>query len=119
MEPSLAKSTEHAEFVNKQFLRAEELYDANSLDECVKIHRDLMLKHYTAPGFAPLKTHMRLCELVSDWKYADAGRQGAEHLYEYCSKHPDRYDPGVLAEFRASSGRTRRDLGKQTSLGDE
>ncbi|KAH0370092.1 hypothetical protein KCU65_g2870, partial [Aureobasidium melanogenum] len=79
MAPSLAKSTRHADFVNKQLLKAKELYDAVTLDE-----------------------PWGRCEMMGDWEYAEACRQEVEYNYECCSKHPDRYDPVVLAELRAS-----------------
>ncbi|KAH0338982.1 hypothetical protein KCU81_g7360, partial [Aureobasidium melanogenum] len=118
MEPSLPKSAKHAEFVYKRLVRADELYDQDSLDECVEILYDLIEDYDMAP-FPRLKTLGTLCELMGDWEYGEARRHEAEHLYECCSKHPDRYDPRVLAEFSRSSGRISRGLGEQTGLGDD
>ncbi|KAG9855620.1 hypothetical protein KCU98_g1798, partial [Aureobasidium melanogenum] len=97
MEPSLPKSAKHADFVYKQIVRADELYDQDSLDECLNILHDLIENYDMAP-FPRLKTLRTLSELM-DWEYAEACRHEAEHLYECCSssKHPDRYD----SKFRA------------------
>lgn len=96
MEPTLPKSAKHADFVYKQLVRADELYDQDSLDECLNILHDLIENYDMAP-FPRLKTLRTLCELMDDWEYAEACRHEAEHLYECCSKHPDRYD----SKFRA------------------
>lgn len=65
MQPSPAISTKHADFIDKQLLRAEELYDGDSLDGCVRIFFDLT-GNYERAMFPKFRILIMLCELMSD-----------------------------------------------------
>ncbi|KAG9660951.1 hypothetical protein KCU95_g11380, partial [Aureobasidium melanogenum] len=100
MEPSLPKSAKHADFVYKQLVRADELYDQDSLDECLNILHDLIENYDMAP-FPRLKTLRTLSELM-DWDVAAAANILTATI-----------------QNSRSPGRTRSKLGQQTGLGDE